>query len=1411
MIGVLSKDPQLLTALFELEGETFPVIVDTGATISFIPQYGAIMKHNKLKTLPANLNVLMADDTVVHIDKKVNISMRPHCSKEQPSIVPFYVNNGADKVLGREALIGLNVLRMFDINISFKNNIVYVYHQQRLIGEQVSSPLDYKASIRVDERFNDIKVETEVLSILKKYKKVFTDIDAHPIDGGPMRIFTTHPRPIFAKQRHYNPEEVLKMKEHIKSLLGKGIIESTDSGYAATSRIIPKKSGASRLVVNYIPLNAVTLRDSYSLPHITDIFSVLQGNKYFTTMDCSQGFYQISVDVRDRHKTAFSTPIGNYQFTRCPFGARNSCAVFQSEMNRIFAEGLFTRCVVYVDDILVMGKTKVEHDQNLAWVLAQCAKHHVKIKLDKCSFAKSEVKYLGFLVSGSYIKPLPDKIQSLTESRPPTDKTELRSIVGKLNFYSRFIPNYSKQLEPLRELFRKNKDFQWHPNHQKAFKEILKSLEEAPSQVLAPTSAEKILDICVMPDSIEALCLDDKGQLMGRMSRLLSSCESNYSFIEKQMLALILGVNKFRIWLTPGKVTIRVPSKEVKKQFSLINKPTRVDNMLLRLPEGFDEFKFEVKDSSPERSTYKIKDHVPQEIYYVDGACRLNGKPNCRATWAVCAEYDSKLVKTGFVEVSPSNNSAELTAAIQACKIAKERGQDEISIVTDSKYLHSAAVLWIDKWKTNEWKDHRNHQVVNIQLFKELLEAKDGLQIEWIHVRGHGTNEGNIRADSLARELLESSTNTAASVVVGENNIQPDCPELQIIRDRINNGLEPNLIVEQETIYYVDKTLPQECNKRIYVPKTSRYCLMKLAHDDPTFGGHLGIKKTFNKLKRFWWPGQHKEVEAYVKSCNICQMFKEPVGSPPGLLHNIKVSRVFEHLHLDIVGHFKPTCRGNLYIITATDAFSKYAFARACQNIRTAELIRFLEECIISIHGKPEVIVTDRGTQFTSNDWKIAMEKLKIKHNLTSSYHPQANGIDERLNGTLVRILRTYVSEEQGDWDEKLKWALYVYNTTDHNSTKRSPYTMIHGLEPRSPLRGNTDTETIDFEQLDRMRELLRAEARASNIKAQKKQAKEYNSRHSECKLKVGQIVLARENNPPLYLSKKWYPKWKSPAVVIDLIGDRDKPRSVVLFDCSELRTKVVAIKDIKPYLERGQLSIINAEQNNYKEKEKDDVRCVEQSNEDFNSSKYYNLIDLETSISNENSPRSNYTFDLTNVINQPVSSSPKRRVTIGDNPITFNYSSEVISDETSHETVPEKEPPDKEEQPKSKYVMDFIIDDSIADPTYKPNMVTAQKSAANTSIRSQPDHNELSIDKQETRRNSQVSLIPQPRYNLRSHARKSTYDMNQSQFNNSRESSSANTSNNDQHLSISSLNNDKTNKSTALLDPNEGTLIDLD
>lgn len=1182
-----------------------------------------------------------------------------------------------------------------------------------------------------------------------------------------MRFYTTHQRPIFAKQRHYTVEEVEPMKKHIKTLLDQGIIEPTNSGYAATSRIIPKKNGTGRLVVNYIPLNAVTYRDSYCLPHVSDILGVLQGKRYFTTMDCAQGFYQIAVDPRDRHKTGFSTPVGNYQFTRCPFGARNSCAMFQSEMNRIFFEGLYKRCVIYVDDILIFGKTREEHDDNLQWVLDRCARNNVKIKLEKCYFAQEEVKYLGFQISGQSIRPIQSKVDWLTRSQAPRDKTELRSIIGKLNFYSRFITNYSKLLEPLRTLLTKNKDYQWKSYHQQAFDAIIEQLYKSGYHSLVSRDLHKILSLHIMNDSVETTLYTDDNKLIHRASRLLSTAESNYSHIEKQLLALVFAINKFKLLIEPERFTIKVADRSLEKAINLVNRPDRIEQWLLKLPAGYDVFKFELDSSIPKEEQRKSKVHIPEEIFYIDGACKANGKPNCRASWAVCAEYDNELELTGMVDNNPSNQSAELTAAIKACEEAKRLKYKEITIITDSKYLFNAATQWIDKWRNNDWKDNKKKPVVHTELFKALLFAKQDLEIEWKHVKGHGNELGNIRADLLAKSLLDAKAECLNAIASSHKQLQQDNEEILELKEDIKNGLTKNLTIIDDMVYFIDNKLPEGHQERIYVPTESRHWLLTLAHDDIMYGGHLGIKKTYRKLLKFWWPKMHNEVENYVKSCTTCQKFKNPSGLPPGYLHSIPVSRVFEHVHIDIIGPMTNSYDGNTYIFTATDAFSKWAVAVPAQSIRTSSLIKFLEDHILSIHGIPKVIITDRGTQFTSDEWIKYIDKMKISHKLTTPYHPQSNGIDERLNGTLVRILRAYVNYYQRDWDKHLKWSLYVYNTTVHESTGYSPYQILHGLDPRSPLKPEDSNASSILSTDNILKQSIRDDVNERIRLSQDNMKRYYDRTRSKPNFYIGQLVYTKVHAPKTYLSKKFHAKWDGPVIITGFVGDSEDPKAVCVLDFYTLIKKVVAVCDIKPVID-----IYKQAEDISKEKGGGHTLDLSSGFQDIDDPSYHLELSTTQRSANKareiheaidspvnqlrNSPpvisdRSSHTpLDITRRPSQGIISSSPRRVTISDNVETCRYEpQDSPSTVNVHSSFQESDTNNQlDDQQTTQQDQSSVYDypnNTISDPTYKPSSGDSRRRSLIPRAIPVTSQSELSTNSQ-----SRTTNIV-PRYNLRS------------------------------------------------------------
>src|SRR5699024_3199570 len=237
---------------------------------------------------------------------------------------------------------------------------------------------------------------------------------------------------------------------HIKVLLEQGLIEKSTSPYSFPVVLAMKRDAdgtmkLDRLCIDYRRINLVTVPQTFPMPRIGDIEDRLFDAKFFTTLDVSAGFHHISIKPEDRKRTAFVTCNDQYQWTRIPFGMRNSGIVFQRVLYHILLKHNLTRFSTnYVDDIVIFSRSFEDHLQHIRSVLEAMQIENVKLKKAKCQFAKASVTYLGHFISYNRIQPLNSNTQAILEFPAPTNVKALRGFLGKVNYYYRFIPDRSK-------------------------------------------------------------------------------------------------------------------------------------------------------------------------------------------------------------------------------------------------------------------------------------------------------------------------------------------------------------------------------------------------------------------------------------------------------------------------------------------------------------------------------------------------------------------------------------------------------------------------------------------------------------------------------------------------------------------------------------------------------------------------------------------------------------------------------------------------------------------------------------------------------------------------------------------------------------------------------------------------------
>lgn len=194
--------------------------------------------------------------------------------------------------------------------------------------------------------------------------------------------------------------------------------------------------------MDYRKLNAVTHKDAYPLPRIEESLTALKTATYFSTLDLTSGYWQILMAPEDREKTAFTTPMGLFEFDRMPFGLCNAPATFQRVMEHCLGHRNFEMVLLYLDDVIIFSRTYEEHLEHLEEVFTQLVRAGLKLKPSKCHLLKPKVQYLGHVVSAEGVKPDPEKIRVVRDWSVPKTEKDVRSFLGFVGYYRRFIENY---------------------------------------------------------------------------------------------------------------------------------------------------------------------------------------------------------------------------------------------------------------------------------------------------------------------------------------------------------------------------------------------------------------------------------------------------------------------------------------------------------------------------------------------------------------------------------------------------------------------------------------------------------------------------------------------------------------------------------------------------------------------------------------------------------------------------------------------------------------------------------------------------------------------------------------------------------------------------------------------------------
>jgi ribonuclease HI len=878
---------------------------------------------------------------------------------------------------------------------------------------------------------------TQVTGLLTEFKDVFAwsyqDLKVFDMQEIVHAIpIIPDSKPYRQRQRKNNPVLEQTIKAELDKMEASGVIYHVRYSQWVSNLVpVRKKTGDIRLCVDFRHLNRVSLKDNYPVPPMEEILQQVSGSQMMSLLDGFSGYNQIALDPSDSHKTTFTTRWGTYAYNKMPFGLINAGNTFQRAMAIAFRGLLGKVIVVYFDDLTVFSKERGSHFDHLRQVLLRCRRFGISLNPKKTIFGVMEGKLLGHIVSPEGVKVDPERVVAIQRLPLPTNKKEMQSFFGKVNFLRRFIPDFAQVAKPLNQLMKKDIRFKWDPPTRQAFESIKQSIAFAPLLVSPDPSKDFVMYTNSSEETISAILLqkdhEENLRPIAFVSQNLKPHQLNYSPLEKHGYSLYKTLEQVRHYIQGHKVQVFVPTSLLVTALNQTELHSKWSKWIMRM----QEYDLEIKPTKTIRGT---------------GLAGL-----------LTRSHPSVIVEPPQVD--------DL--------IAFEEVVNEIELASQPWY--GPIIYFLINGVCPPDMDTKAKRTLRLQIVRYVLQGQ-----------------------VLYRRNLDG---------VLSRCLTPDQAQMAL----------------------------EQCHSGV--------C-----------GGHFSAKTTAAKVLHagYFWPSLHKDAHLLVRKCEACQRFtgKQKLAALP--LRPIEVQVPFARWGMDFIGPISPpSSAGHVFILTATDYFTKWAEAIALRNATSQQVVEFVECNILSRFGTPAEILTDNGSAFMSE----VMLHLGVTYGIqlfrSSTYYPQGNGLAESTNKNLIRILKRTVKDNKRDWHTKLNFALWADRITPKTATGQSPYALVYGTPAVLPvhlqipaLRLAIAEAEDDFQplqhRLDTLLELeeVRKDAFQHLQKKQDIVKRSFDKRATMVNYKVGDDVLLwdKAHEAPSK-HRKFDSLWLGPYTIYEVLG----------------------------------------------------------------------------------------------------------------------------------------------------------------------------------------------------------------------------------------------------------------------------------
>ncbi|GBN97182.1 Transposon Ty3-I Gag-Pol polyprotein [Araneus ventricosus] len=521
-------------------------LVDSGADVNIIPATSQNKKKAEYLLYAAN-----GTEISTYSIKMLNLDL----GLRRDFQIPFIIADVTKGILGADFLHKYNLL--VDIN---KKKLIDGITNLFVLGDITA--------ISSDNVISTLNKSIKISNLLLKYPEISRpNLFPKEIKHDVKHFIETIGQPIYAKARQLDPKRLAIAKEEFTFMLNNEIIRPSNSQWSSPLHLATKKDGSYRPCGDYRQLNVQTIPDRYPIPRLEDFHQILKETKIFSKIDLFKAYFEIPITEEHKCKTAIITPFGLYEFNVMSFGLKNAPATFQRFIHEVLRGLNFV--FPYLDDILIASKSNQEHEIHLNLVLERLNTFGLRINISKSVFAVEEIEFLGYLITPQGSRPLPDKVQAIMNYKRHENIQDLRTFLGILNFYRRYLKDAAKNQALLHEYLKgsKKKDkrkIQWTDEAEKQFEKCKNDLANA-TLLSFPNSELPLSLFTDASDTAIGAVLqqyeNSTWQPIPFYSKKLNDTQQNYSTYDRELLGLYLSVKHLKHYLEGRTFTIYTDHK----------------------------------------------------------------------------------------------------------------------------------------------------------------------------------------------------------------------------------------------------------------------------------------------------------------------------------------------------------------------------------------------------------------------------------------------------------------------------------------------------------------------------------------------------------------------------------------------------------------------------------------------------------------------------------------------------------------------------------------------------------------------------------------------------------------------------------------------------------------------------------